>query len=131
MTSSPAINPRWGAYELLRTGGTISTFSDVWSFAMVALEILSGEQPFNYIQGDAVVQHEVYLGKVPQRPGRDVTARGLSDDLWTLMMRCWNTKRPQSRPSMTEIKEKLLSIQVLTPPAGKFYLSCIDLLLIG
>lgn len=130
MTSSPAINPRWGAYELLLTGGTISTFSDVWSFAMVALEILSGEQPFGYIQGDAVVQHEVYLGKIPQRPGRDVTARGLSGDLWTLMKRCWN-KNPQSRPSMTEIKEKLLSIRGLTPTAGKFYLSYIDLLLIG
>ncbi|KAK0503022.1 kinase-like domain-containing protein [Armillaria luteobubalina] len=28
MTSSPAINPRWCAYELLHTGSTISTFSD-------------------------------------------------------------------------------------------------------
>ncbi|KAK0240369.1 kinase-like domain-containing protein [Armillaria nabsnona] len=117
MTSSPAINPRWGAYELLHTGGTISTFSDVWSFAMVALEILSGERPFGYIQGDPVVQHEVYLGNIPQRPGRDVTVRGLSGDLWTLMKRCWN-KKPQSRPSMTEIKEKLLSIRGLTPTAA-------------
>lgn len=117
MTSSPAINPRWCAYELLHTGSTISTFSDVWSFAMVALEILSGEQPFSHIQGDAVVQHEVYLGKFPQRPGRDVTARGLNDDLWALMKRCWN-KKPQARPSMTEIKEKLLSIRGLTPAAA-------------
>lgn len=116
MTSSPTINPRWGAYELLHTGGTISTSSDVWSFAMVALEVLSGEQPFSHIQGDAVVQHEVYLGKFPQRPGHDVTARGLSDDLWALMKRCW--KKPQARPSMTEIREKLLSIRGLTPTAA-------------
>ncbi|KAK0483397.1 kinase-like domain-containing protein [Armillaria novae-zelandiae] len=118
MTSSPTINPRWGACELLRAGGTISTFSDVWSFAMVALEILSGDLPFSHIQGDAVVQHEVYLGRSPQRPGRDVTARGLNDDLWALMKRCWNGT-PQARPSMTEIREKLLSIRGLTPAAGK------------
>ncbi|KAK0210526.1 kinase-like domain-containing protein [Desarmillaria ectypa] len=116
MTSSPTINPRWGAYELLQTSGTISTFSDVWSFAMVALEILSDEQPFSYIQGDAIVQHEVYLGRFPRRPGRDVTARGLSDDVWSLMQCCWR-KKPQSRPPMTEIKEKLLFIRGLTLPA--------------
>ncbi|KAK0459498.1 uncharacterized protein EV420DRAFT_1763213 [Desarmillaria tabescens] len=118
-TSSPTINPRWGACELLQTGGTISTFSDVWSFAMVTLEILTGEQPFSYIQVDAVVQHEVYRGRVPRRPGPDVTDRGLSNDLWKLMQRCWR-KKPQSRPSMTEIKEKLLFIRGLTSPAGKF-----------
>ena len=42
-TANPA-NLRWTAPEVLSQGVT-SKYSDVWSFGMVGLEILSGEVP--------------------------------------------------------------------------------------
>lgn len=107
MTSSASINPRWFAPELLQQTAPASTCSDVWSFGMVCLEILSGHQPFNNISRDIVVMREIDHGKTPERPGRVV---GLTDDVWALMRKCW-TKKPDARPSIKEVKDKLLEIR--------------------
>jgi son of sevenless-like protein len=121
MTSSASINPRWFAPELLQQTAPASTHSDVWSFGMVCLEILSGHQPFNNISRDIVVMREIDNGKIPERPGRVV---GLNDDVWALMRRCW-TKKPEARPSIKEVKEKLLDIRRMPNSFGgnKFILS--------
>ncbi|RDB23999.1 Serine/threonine-protein kinase STY17 [Hypsizygus marmoreus] len=115
MTASPSVNPRWFAPELLRQTDPLSTHSDVWSFAMVCLELMTGEQPFSRISRDIIVLRELDQGKLPERPGRQITAQGLSDDLWVLMKKCWH-KRPESRPSMTYVKEKLAELRGISSP---------------
>jgi son of sevenless-like protein len=85
---------------------------------MVCLELITGEQPFSYISRDIIVMRELDQGKLPERPGRHVTAQGLSDDLWSLMKKCWH-KKPDSRPSMTYVKEKLAGIRGLPSTPGR------------
>lgn len=74
---------------------------------MFCLEILSGEQPYAKILRDVDVLHEIGHGKLPERPGRLATPHGLTDEMWILMKKCWN-KKPELRPSIAEIKMKLL-----------------------
>jgi len=74
---------------------------------MVCLEILSGHQPFNNISREIVVMCEINNGRIPERPGQVV---GLNDDVWALMRKCW-TKKPETRPSIKEVREKLLEIR--------------------
>lgn len=117
MTSSPGINPRWSAPELLQEHGVISTHSDIWSFGMLSLELLTGEQPYSSISRDLAVMHELDKYHIPSRPGRNVTARGLSDTVWALMRRCWH-KKPVSRPSASTVRTELAAIRGLaTPPS--------------
>ncbi|KAF8061461.1 hypothetical protein FPV67DRAFT_1509075 [Lyophyllum atratum] len=118
MTSSQALNPRWFAPELFRQTDPLSPYSDVWSFAMVCLELMTGEQPFSRISRDIMVLRELDHGKLPERPGRQVTAQGLSDDLWSLMKKCWH-KKPEARPSMTDVKERLADIRGLSGVASQ------------
>lgn len=131
MTASPNINPRWFAPELLLKNGPLSTHSDVWSFGMFCLELLSGDQPYANIPRDVAVLREIDRGKLPERPGRLATGQGLTDEMWTLMKKCWN-KNPGSRPSMTEIKTKLLQIRGMTIPGMPNFLlpSCCNSMLI-
>ncbi|TFK42874.1 ras guanine nucleotide exchange factor domain-containing protein [Crucibulum laeve] len=117
MTSSPGINPRWIAPELLLKNAALSTHCDVWSFGMVCLELVTGEQPFSKITRDIAVQRELDHGKIPDRPGREATAQGLSDDMWNLMKKCWH-KKPESRPSVAEVRRKLFEIQEISTYSG-------------
>jgi son of sevenless-like protein len=77
---------------------------------MVCLEIMTGEQPYSNIPRDITVLRELDHGKIPDRPARTFTARGLNDELWALMRRCWH-KKPEVRPSMTLIKAKLAELR--------------------
>lgn len=73
---------------------------------MLTLELMTGEQPFSNIPRDINVLYDLAKGKLPERPGPSATLRGLSDELWMLMRQCWH-KKPESRPSMTDIKLKI------------------------
>ncbi|KDR73425.1 hypothetical protein GALMADRAFT_124495 [Galerina marginata CBS 339.88] len=108
-TATHSMNPRWFAPELLHSA-PVSTHSDVWSFGMVCLEILSGELPYSHITRDIAVLRELDNGKLPERPGRIATSQGLSDDMWDLMEKCWQTK-PASRPSISDIKVAMLEMR--------------------
>lgn len=106
---------RWAAPETLGDKGVVSKFSDVWSFGMTCLEILTGEHPWMGLK-DKEVSNELHSGKVgkhPKRPdSRIVTTRGLSAEMWDLMRKCWSTD-PTERPTMTSIKKKLLEMRGL------------------
>lgn len=115
MTSSPGVNPRWFAPELLQQTAPVSTHSDVWSFAMVCLELMTGEPPFSNFRRDISVLRELDKGRTPDRPGSRKAAQGFTDELWSLMKKCWN-KKPDSRPSMSTIKEKLWEMRGIPPP---------------
>lgn len=123
MIASENINPRWFAPELIRQSGPVSTHSDVWSFAMVCLEILSGEMPYSNITRDIAVLREVDNGKLPERPGRFATSQGLTDDMWALMVKCWH-KKPDMRPFISDVKNSLLELRALGKMNLKQLLLC-------
>lgn len=79
---------------------------------MVCLELMTVEQPYSDIPRDITVLRELDQGRTPNRPGRLVTSRGLSDDVWSLMRKCWN-KTPTSRPSVANIRLKLEKLRGL------------------
>jgi hypothetical protein len=77
---------------------------------MLALELMTGEQPFSHIQRDITVMFELTNGRLPERPTEPARSRGLGQALWDLMLRCW-AQTPDSRPSMTEVRTILEQIK--------------------
>jgi hypothetical protein len=77
---------------------------------MLALELMTGEQPFSHIQKAISVMYEVTHGKLPEKPGEPANSRGLGQELWALMLRCW-AQDPDSRPSMTEVRSIMEQIK--------------------
>lgn len=103
---------RWTAPEVLKQGGVVSMRSDIWSFGMLCLEILSGEVPFSG-KSEAEVRHQLEQAKHPERPSRMATVNGLNTGMWNLMCQCWG-KKPELRPSMNRVKPFLLELRELT-----------------
>lgn len=97
------------APELLQTEAAPSSASDVYAFAMTALEILTGELPYAHIprRRSAQLIHELLHGARPQRPQGEVyVERGLDDAMWKLLERSW-AQEPEHRPTMGEVVEEL------------------------
>ncbi|EMD37558.1 hypothetical protein CERSUDRAFT_94559 [Gelatoporia subvermispora B] len=100
---------RWMAPELFDPdefhGKTVrTTYSDVYAFAMTAIEIFSSEKPFRNISKYAVIPR-VLKGIRPDRPCVN-PALGLSDSIWGLMKRCWH-QDPGKRPAFAVILQSL------------------------
>ncbi|KAF8589937.1 ras GEF [Ramaria rubella] len=101
-------NSRWMAPELINPeliGLQVvkpNTTTDVWSYGMLCLEILTGLPPFHHRTRAPAVISDLINGMRPTRPPVEVTRRGLSDALWDLMQQCWH-QTPRLRPSMTDI----------------------------
>jgi son of sevenless-like protein len=102
-------NSRWTAPEIINPAlvghsrASASTCTDVWSFGMLSLELTTGQRPYSDIIQDIAVVICLSKGQLPSRPA---VAHDLADELWAVMMKCWN-KSPESRPSMTSIKAHL------------------------
>ncbi|KAJ3565272.1 hypothetical protein NP233_g7743 [Leucocoprinus birnbaumii] len=105
-TASPGRNPRWCAPELLEENATISKHTDIWSFAMACLEILTGELPFVTIKAEKTLYQLLGEGKHPQRPH----SPPILDPLWLLLKKCWQ-KSPNSRPSISAVKQQITEIR--------------------
>ena len=105
---------RWAAPEILDRKQAVSKESDVFSFAMVVIEvwarnftslvyanhrhkIFTGEAPF-YASPPTAAAVGVLSGKRPARP----TDPSLTDDLWDMTKRCWN-KEPHRRPDIAQV----------------------------
>ncbi|TDL24969.1 kinase-like protein [Rickenella mellea] len=95
---------RWMAAELLSEeiaeDTRRTTASDIYAYACTVLEVLTDNHPFAEVVRDVqIVHHVVNMKKTPQRPPDDSPAvsRGLSDDLWQLLRKCWLRDR-QKRP---------------------------------
>ncbi|KLO16659.1 kinase-like protein [Schizopora paradoxa] len=111
-------NPRWMAPELLIGEEIVSPQSDVWSLGMVMLEIFTLDIPFCDLKGYPQVILTLHGQGRPTRPGIEASNRGLTDDIWALMMFCW-AQSPHDRPSAVEalqmleqrsVKETMLSV---------------------
>ncbi|KIJ29890.1 hypothetical protein M422DRAFT_268673 [Sphaerobolus stellatus SS14] len=99
---------RWMAPELIEPAliGQESVkpnpSTDIWSYGMLCLEILTGQRPFHDRSRDAQVIQGLVSGVRPTRPSPEITRRGLSNELWELMQLCWH-QVPDFRPSMSDI----------------------------
>lgn len=92
---------RWMAPEILQEKGSPSKGADVFSFAMVMVEVFTGAAPFN-IHPSVAATLVIMQGQRPPRPDHP----GLTEKLWKLMQRCWD-QEPQLRPEMSEVLEVL------------------------
>ncbi|GJE97056.1 tyrosine kinase domain-containing protein [Phanerochaete sordida] len=95
---------RWCAPEVVGGANRSPTVeSDVWSFGMTMLEVLTGEQPFNTIRRDGQITNAVRTEGL--RPPRPASER-FSDELWQAMQECWHLE-PKERTSMVVLRDVL------------------------
>ena len=80
-----------------------SKAADVFAFAMVAVEVFTGEVPF---PGEpfAVVPSLVLKGGRPEMP-QGAEQIGLTDEIWEFLERCWH-QNPKKRPTMGEVARR-------------------------
>ncbi|EPQ55379.1 kinase-like protein [Gloeophyllum trabeum ATCC 11539] len=85
--------------------------SDVYSFGMTVLELLTHERPYRAMRSYGVTYHVQHTpGFRPSRPEDDVVRlRGLNDALWDFLQECWS-EDPARRPSMHRVVEVMDSI---------------------
>ncbi|KAF7331922.1 TKL/TKL-ccin protein kinase [Mycena kentingensis (nom. inval.)] len=94
---------RWFAPEVCIGQGVLSLNSDVYAYAMTVLELFTHSQPFNEIKHTTEVVIRSAKGEQPARPvDPRVLHRGLDDNLWMLLQRCWVTE-PTHRPRIGDV----------------------------
>ncbi|KAF7377549.1 Protein kinase domain-containing protein [Mycena sanguinolenta] len=96
---------RYQAPELFRIDSPtkIHYGSDVYAFACVCYEILTGHVPFHELHNDMAVMMKVAGG---YRPSRPTSSPGVFDDLWELLRSCWE-EEAEKRPTALEVVERL------------------------
>ncbi|CAE6490368.1 unnamed protein product [Rhizoctonia solani] len=101
---------RWLAPEMFDDDPVLETPSDVWGWAMAALEVVSGSVPYYMHQQPMTIMLKVKEGP-PRRkdhPGfNDFAYR--PDELWALLERCW-AEEPKNRPTIDQIVTNLKEI---------------------
>jgi hypothetical protein len=116
---------RWTAPEILTEAARHSKEADIFSFAMVMVEaryewairtkfwltfsspqVYTGAVPFSG-SPSPMAMLAIMRGERPSRPAHSV----LTDQLWTLMQRCWD-QDPYLRPEAVEVSQVLLASSV-------------------
>lgn len=98
---------RWFAPELCSAPGVLSPASDVFAYSMTVLELMTGQPPFSHIKRTPEVLIKMQQGERPRRPeSPEIIERGLDDNLWDLLTRCW-VEDPAARPSIHEVIAEL------------------------
>ncbi|KAJ7108587.1 kinase-like domain-containing protein, partial [Mycena epipterygia] len=110
-STARAATPRYQAPELLQPelNPKNDFASDVYAFACVCYEILTGKAPFFEIKFDITVGIKVLQGLRPSRP--DTIPH--DDSIWLLLQDCWKEKPADRGPDVAQIIERLVN-----PPIG-------------
>ena len=114
--------PRWTAPEVLKEG-PYSKEADIFAFAMVMIEVRHRRSSvYRALANCRLISIQVFTGAVPFRNESSFTAAlsimkdkrplrpehpTLTDDLWTLIQRCWN-RDPHLRPGVSEVLQALV-----------------------
>jgi len=105
ITTAVADPCRWRAPEVFLTdeedGSQFTLKSDVFSFAMFAVELLTKERPFNHRILDTEVIWDITHGLRPHKPSSP-----LVDPFWPTLEACW-VQAPDNRPDMLTICKQL------------------------
>ncbi|KAG8919667.1 hypothetical protein FRC01_001179 [Tulasnella sp. 417] len=102
MADSGRENVGYMSPELIEKG-SYTKASDVYAFASLILEVLSGQPPYYklpYVQ--AMIQITQQKKPIPE----DHQSLSSSSPLWDLMQRCWNIQ-PDDRPWIEEVRNLL------------------------
>ncbi|KAJ7267300.1 kinase-like domain-containing protein, partial [Mycena rebaudengoi] len=99
---------RWQAPELLRGDRLNHYGSDIYAFACVCYEVLTGKAPFYEIHKDVAIILKVIGGERPSCPisGSGAEPTLLMDGLWALLQDCW-ADNAGDRPVTTQIIKRL------------------------
>ncbi|KAF8599904.1 kinase-like protein [Ceratobasidium sp. AG-I] len=100
---------RWKPVELLEYEKVpLEPSCDIWSWAMTALELYSGLEPFYQFTLNSPMNNAIIKGTRPQRseyPDFDKYAPQ-PDAYWALLEKCWR-REPESRPTIQEVLDEL------------------------
>ncbi|KAF7440855.1 hypothetical protein PC9H_001203 [Pleurotus ostreatus] len=107
VTLTTSGSARWLAPELIEGNITSPTkATDSYAFAMTALELLTGKHPYaNQKRNAAVIHEKVVKRLLPPRPRNDDADKWISNDIWALMLACWQSA--EDRPSLADIRSHL------------------------
>ncbi|KAF8400686.1 hypothetical protein HHK36_013986 [Tetracentron sinense] len=90
----------WMAPELLTSNNMVTEKVDVYSFAIVMWELLTGETPYADLHSEEIIAGIIKGDLRPEVPS-------WCDPAWrSLMQRCW-LSNPDSRPAFSEIVKEL------------------------
>ncbi|KAJ3555492.1 hypothetical protein NP233_g12196 [Leucocoprinus birnbaumii] len=110
-----------------------SQASDVWMFACLSYEVLSGNSPFSEISREIKVGIAISTGSKPIRP-RKVGPKGVAidDAMWQLLLMCWEFK-PADRPPCLNVYQIILNLDIrdirpvsstsILPPGSRYALA--------
>ncbi|KAF8608454.1 kinase-like protein [Ceratobasidium sp. AG-I] len=104
---------RWMAPELLnRDRPPLKPECDVWSWAMTALELITGLEPYYQIDAQWNVPPAITSGQIPQRTDYPTFEKYCPqpDMTWALLEKCW-TMDPDQRPKIDEVVAELERIE--------------------
>jgi len=102
---------RWTAPEIMSppedstnddSGALFTKESDIYAFAMTALEIFTGKIPFSQKKNDSSVIFSVLDGVRPELPPFLIE----KEDLGVLVQECW-AQKPSQRPTSRAVTERL------------------------
>ncbi|KAH7337642.1 kinase-like domain-containing protein [Rhizoctonia solani] len=98
-TTSYSMTHQYGPPEHLISENTPAATkqSDVYSYGMTALEILSGEMPFAGKNVTWLIRQALAGELLPSRP------RMVENDIWRIILACW-AHDPSGRPSISTIR---------------------------
>ncbi|KAI6000339.1 kinase-like domain-containing protein [Pisolithus orientalis] len=102
----------WMAPELINDC-VASKESDMWAYGMTILELFTRSTPFHDCRNCASVMRRIVEKNLPARPAEESTQFRLSDAWWEICMACWRPD-PSSRPTITDVVEKLKATTVCT-----------------
>ncbi|KAJ7800608.1 kinase-like domain-containing protein [Mycena leptocephala] len=91
--------------------GTISRPSDVFAWAMSALEIFTSKAPWGILSEKQIFRLVVRQDSRPDRPDEDF---GLTDHIWGVMEKCWH-RESRLRPTF-DILAQLLQRNIQISP---------------
>ena len=104
---------RWQAPEVLtNVAERLPEPTDVFSFAMLAVEVFTGNHPFPDIKGINFAL-AILAGNRPARP------KNIPDDVWELVEKCWNDN-PGARPEIGDVVKRLETVQGNLPSRDGF-----------
>ena len=85
--------PRKSRYESIATKQ-----ADIFTFAMLVIEVYTGELPFGDIRNETAVLM-IVGGKRPKKPHE---RRGLTPEIWKFLQMCWH-QNPTKRPDVSAV----------------------------
>ncbi|KAG8683371.1 hypothetical protein FRC08_014323 [Ceratobasidium sp. 394] len=104
VTSNETESRRWMAPEMFTEKAQAQRPSDVWGWAMTALELISGLPEYHQNGQPNVIAPDIQMNKEPARADHvDFEDYALKpDEMWALLERCWEFE-PGKRPTIDEV----------------------------